>query len=586
MAFLETPRFPLCISYGAVGGPEYMTDIVEVNSGFEQRNQRWAQARAKYQIEFPLLDENKDLFLAWFRALRGRAHGFRLRDWADYQVSVADGRLGPAAAAGGAKTYQLYKHYSSGGALEEYRKIVKPLADPVALVYRGGVAQTPGVGAGQYALDTTTGQVSFVADASAIATAITVGATTSVTLASNPGGLTAGQSLYLSGFGGADAALVNDLAHTINSVSGSPPVFVLATNTTGKTITVGSGQGEKYAQAAETLAWSGEFDVPVRFDSDYAGAADRGARHLPRQRHHPGRDPAVKAISAGLRTHLQGEVTTWATCWRVTLTDGTVYTLTDHDADLVIDGRTYLASSGYSASAVQTASDLSVDNLELVGFLDSPIIRAEDFIAGLWDYAAINIFRVNWADLSQGLMHERRGSLGEVSLKRGQFQTELRGLMQNLTRPITELYSAGCRARLGDERCTVDLTEYTATGTVVALSSDRQFTTDLGSATVRLTPTTTGAPTDDYFLGGLLTFTSGLNSGLEMEVKSYTAASELIVLHLLMPFHVEPGDTFSVHAGCDKNLATCRDKFGNVINFRGEPYVPGLDQTLQVGNPY
>ena len=28
-------------------------------------------------------------------------------------------------------------------------------------------------------------------------------------------------------------------------------------------------------------------------------------------------------------------------------------------------------------------------------------------------------------------------------------------------------------------------------------------------------------------------------------------------------------------AGCDKRLATCSERFSNVLNFRGEPYVPG-----------
>jgi hypothetical protein len=187
-------------------------------------------------------------------------------------VTSSNGRLGTSSTATGVKTYQLYKYYSSGGALYEYRKIVKPVSGSVG-IYRGGVLQTAGGGAGNYALNTTTGVVTWVADAGANATAITVGATTSVTLTSNPGTLTAGQLLYLSGFTGADASYVNGIAHTINSVSGAPPVFILATNTTGKTITVGSGIGEKYAQASETLYWIGQFDIPVRFDSDYAGLA-------------------------------------------------------------------------------------------------------------------------------------------------------------------------------------------------------------------------------------------------------------------------------------------------------------------------
>jgi hypothetical protein len=88
-------------------------------------------------------------------------------------------------------------------------------------------------------------------------------------LATNPGTLIAGQRLHLSGFAGTDAALVNGLAHTINSVTGAGPfTFVLATNTSGKTITLGSGVGRKYPQASEALTWAGNFDVPVRFDVD------------------------------------------------------------------------------------------------------------------------------------------------------------------------------------------------------------------------------------------------------------------------------------------------------------------------------
>ena len=78
----------------------------------------------------------------------------------------------------------------------------------------------------------------------AAASAITAGATTTVVLAANPGTLAAGGLLRLDGFTGADAALLNGLDHTVNSVSGAGPyTFVLATNTAGKTITLGQGAG-------------------------------------------------------------------------------------------------------------------------------------------------------------------------------------------------------------------------------------------------------------------------------------------------------------------------------------------------------
>lgn len=270
MSFLETPRFPLDVSQGAVGGPEYRTDVVEVDSGFEQRGVGWSQGRAKYQIEFPLVGDAKIAqLLAWFRALKGKAHGFRIRDWTDYLATTSNGRLGQSANATGEAAYQLYKHYTTEGALEEYRKIVKPVSGSVT-IYRNGIAQTAGVAAGNYALDTTTGIVTFVRDTQVSVTSVGLGATTTLSLSGSLG-LTAGQAVYLSGFTGADADTLNGLAHTILSVpGGSPDTIVISTVTTGLTITVGAAIASKFAQASDTLAWAGEFDVPVRFDTDYA----------------------------------------------------------------------------------------------------------------------------------------------------------------------------------------------------------------------------------------------------------------------------------------------------------------------------
>ena len=50
-----------------------------------------------------------------------------------------------------------------------------------------------------------------------------------------------------------------------------------------------------------------------------------------------------------------------------------------------------------------------------------------------------------------------------------------------------------------------------------------------------------------------------------------------------LPFGVAVGDTAVLEAGCDRRLETCRDKFGNAVNFRGEPRVPGTETLLQRG---
>lgn len=279
MSFLETPRFPDLLARGLTGGPEFKTDVIVVGSGHEQRNRNWQQARLRWDAATAVRTLTEWQSIAdHFYAVGGRQYGFRLRDPADQAATTANGLLQPLNSSGdnagtigvgyGVPTYQLYKRYTRG-ALTYDREIRKPASGLVTL-YRAASPVTLGASAGNAAINTATGVVTFVADASSNASAVTVGATTQVVLAANPGTLTNGQRLYLSGFAGADATLLNGLSHLINSVSGSGPyTFVLATNTAGKTITLGSGVGSKYPQASEALTWAGTFDVPVRFDVDH-----------------------------------------------------------------------------------------------------------------------------------------------------------------------------------------------------------------------------------------------------------------------------------------------------------------------------
>jgi hypothetical protein len=102
---------------------------------------------------------------------------------------------------------------------------------------------------------------------------------------------------------------------------------------------------------------------------------------------------------------------------------------------------------------------------------------------------------------------------------------------------------------------------YAGGGSVVALGSDSGF-----------------------FDGGKITILNGANAGLFREVKSYVPGQ--ITLQLPFPYDIDvgsPSTTYSMHVGCDKSMTTCRDRFNNLVNFRGEPYLPGVDKLVQVG---
>ena len=166
----------------------------------------------------------------------------------------------------------------------------------------------------------------------------------------------------------------------------------------------------------------------------------------------------MRDISVELKTHLASELTTLATCCRITRVDGISYYFTDHDADLEIGGNTYSATYGYDRSAIKSSSTMKVDNLDLTGFITSGGIREQDVRNKLLNFAQVELFIVNWADLSQGQLLLKTGNIGEINLTgKLVYIAEIRGLTQRLRKVITEKYQPECRAHLGDKRCKIPI---------------------------------------------------------------------------------------------------------------------------------
>ena len=183
----------------------------------------------------------------------------------------------------------------------------------------------------------------------------------------------------------------------------------------------------------------------------------------------------MRSISSALAAHLAGDVVTLATLWKIVRTDGVIFGFTDHDQDITVGGQTYQSTGGHTSSAIVWSADLSNSNQEVTAVFDSSSITPGDVMAGLWDYASVTLYLVNYADLTMGTLPLTTGLLGEVTLKRGQYVAELRGLAQLLDQEIGQIYSATCRAKLGDSKCKVNLVPLTFSASVTSLSSNRVF---------------------------------------------------------------------------------------------------------------
>lgn len=256
-----------------------------------------------------------------------------------------------------------------------------------------------------------------------------------------------------------------------------------------------------------------------------------------------------------------GPLTTIALCWRIERRDGVTIGLTDHDRDLVIDGLAHRATPGITPSAIKRSTGLDVDTMDVTGALSSASIREDDLLAGKWDGARVHLFATDWTT-GAPVVPLGQGSIGAVETSDNGFTAELRGAGVALDRPVAEETSPDCRAELGDKRCRV------------ALASRRRIVRVVGREQAVLTVDTPEPSSNSYGLG-LLRWLGGANAGIESAIAVSDAMT--VTLRRPPPFEITPGILVELIEGCDKTIATCSARFANAANFRGEPYLPGID---------
>lgn len=287
----------------------------------------------------------------------------------------------------------------------------------------------------------------------------------------------------------------------------------------------------------------------------------------------------MKDVPLNLAAHLASRTTTLAWAWLVTRRDGVRLGFTDHDRPLAVDGVTCDPENGLDPTAMQTGPDLAVGGGEVSGALRSGALSGEglrdlDLELGLWDGAEVAIWRVNWQAPGEAMLL-RRAQIGEVSRSGARFTAELRSLSHQLEGTRGRVFSATCDADLGEARCGIDLTDPRYAGSALVSAT-------VSRAELRVTGLSGFA--EGWFTGGLVRVTSGEAEGFASEISAHqrdaSSADDTLVFWQEPPVALTIGTTLSLTAGCDKRLATCREKFANLLNFQGFPHMPGNDFVL------
>lgn len=274
-------------------------------------------------------------------------------------------------------------------------------------------------------------------------------------------------------------------------------------------------------------------------------------------------------ISTEFQALLDSGATTICRCWQVVRKDGMHFGFTDHDRDIEFAGQSYQAGTGMDASALESSTGLAVDNGQAVGALSATGLKDADILAGKFDRANVAQWLVNWAkpEIREMVF---RGTLGEIRRGSTAFEVELRSLAEGLNKPLGRGYVPNCDAVLGDGRCGVDLT---VEGRVVPVLV-------LASPTARRVQVDTVAGADaGWFANGHFRWMSGENAGTVSIIKREYLGEDFRDIEFWEEVRrpIAAGDTAELVVGCDKRHATCTAKFGNLVNFRGFPTIPGED---------
>ena len=204
--------------------------------------------------------------------------------------------------------------------------------------------------------------------------------------------------------------------------------------------------------------------------------------------------------------------------------------------------------------------------MDVAGALTADAISVADLAAGRFDGAVVEMFMVDWRDPDAGRQMLARGTLGTVEAgldADSGFSATLRGPTAALAVTAVESYAPECRADLGDGRCGVAMR-----GRTVRVQIDGDGRVGCGGA---------GSPDD--FIDGRLRVLDGPLAGTERRIVGCFGNALLPD----EPLDLMPATRVQLWQGCDKSFATCRSRFGNAANFRGEPHVPGGDLLTRFG---
>lgn len=333
-------------------------------------------------------------------------------------------------------------------------------------------------------------------------------------------------------------------------------------------------------------------------------------------------------LDSGMAAHIAQDTATLAFIFRLVyqhpINGATTVGFTTAGVDLTISGVSYPVVNGVTPSTITSLIN-KADKFDLSGPIGTGGITESDILAGLYDFADIEVYVVNWADPTMTAAYWGKYKIGSLAVSGREWTMECSDILDQLSQEIIEVTSPSCRVELFSTRCQVRsnppawtaTTSYTigsasdaSVGSWVrpttqnrrwyrcvitgdSAASEPSWNTTVGGLTTDnggdrwitinafvLSGTVTAVSSnqlfadssitesDDFWKYGKVLWLSGANQGYQMEIKGQTGTA--VELYLPMVNAIGVGDTFTIYAGCAKTKAACKDKFGNIYNGQAE----------------
>ncbi len=279
-----------------------------------------------------------------------------------------------------------------------------------------------------------------------------------------------------------------------------------------------------------------------------------------------------RTLSSAMAGHLATRSQSRCKLLLLDLVDGTTLGISGNSRDIDFDLGdgvvTYKSNTGILPSNIAMSCGLDADNYEVTGPIGGLVTR-NAILGGRFNRARARLAEVNWKDRSAGAIELLAGYVSEARVEGGKFTLEVRSDVDRFNQTVGRVITDQCDADFADGiRC--HATAASIVGTVTAVTDAMRFTVSFA-----------GSYVNNFFNKGTVQFLTGAMAGTrKVEIESWTSAGIIV---LFAPVVEAPviGDTLTIRNGCydpvtgqSKSRTACKT-FGQILNFRGYPEVPG-----------